>query len=385
MHILLLVNSYVTEKDPRRGAKFRLQLEGYRDYGMKVGLVSVLQRDYSIWECLAEKSFLISRREHASPIVCDCTFYAALRWIPLRSVRSFSLQLSTRAVKKYIRRYGKPDLVHAHGSQWAGVVARAVKRRFGIPYVVTEHMSNYVRNAVDEKDMPVLHDVFKSAAMRITVSRQLGNKLETLFGNDFRPWSYVPNMVDRKLFDRDVSKPKGEGVVFLAIGTLNEKKGYDLLLKAYAKAFSDDSVRLRIGGDGPQRDVLKNLSLSLGVEDRVDFLGPLSREDVAQEMAACSAYVVSSHYETFGIPVVEALACGKPVLSTKCGGPEELVNESNGVLVEPGSVDSLANGMREVVRRLGDFDGQSIASSARSEFSPEAVIGRLESVYKSVV
>lgn len=79
---------------------------------------------------------------------------------------------------------------------------------------------------------------------------------------------------------------------------------------------------LEIGGDGPEKTKLEELVTKLGINKNIKFLGQLTRDEVKNKMnEESSAFVLSSEYETFGVVVVEALALGKPVIATKCGGP----------------------------------------------------------------
>ena len=101
----------------------------------------------------------------------------------------------------------------------------------------------------------------------------------------------------------------------------HEKKGQADLLRAFAERFAGDpSVRLGIGGDGPERGRLHELAGSLAIAEQVDWLGALDRDGVRQAMCEADAFVLPSRLETFGVVVIEALACGLPVVATRSGG-----------------------------------------------------------------
>jgi glycosyltransferase involved in cell wall biosynthesis len=386
MHILLLVNSYVTDKDPRRGAKFRLQLKAYAKHGMSVGMVAIFQRNYSLADCLKNGGFLIRHEDFGKPVVRDCTRYALLRRVPFVGRADQSAWFSVRAIKRYIKEFGIPDLIHAHGSQWAGVTAFAAKKRWNIPYVITEHMNNYVMGNVSKQLMPLMRRVFANADMRLPISRTAGERIEKILGNSFKPWTTVPNMLDVDLFYRNQHRNESnETPVFLSVSHLHSKKSFDVLLKAFAKVVANRDAMLRIGGDGPERDRLHYLAAQLSIKNKVEFLGPLSRSEVAEEMANADVYVLSSQYETFGIPVVEAHASGLPVVSTRCGGPEDIVNESNGVLVETDDADALASGMELILSKLDSYDRDKIMNECRTGYSPDAVLNKLTHIYSDAI
>ncbi|PQP32811.1 glycosyltransferase family 4 protein, partial [Desulfobacteraceae bacterium SEEP-SAG10] len=90
---------------------------------------------------------------------------------------------------------------------------------------------------------------------------------------------------------------------------------------------------------------LQKLAQDLGIGDCVTFLGKLDRTQVLKEMNQCQAFVLSSEFETFGVVVIEALSQGKPVIATRCGGPEEILHAGNGILVQKNDKKSLADAM----------------------------------------
>ncbi|WP_282611381.1 glycosyltransferase [Pelagibius sp. Alg239-R121] len=387
-HILLLVDSYVSDRDPRHGSKFRLHVKAYKERGYKVGVVALMQRDYSLWDCLRRGGFMWEEREFDAPVIRNCEFYALTSKISyLQRMPVATRRLGPSCLKYYIKRHGRPDLIHAHGSKWCGYAANVVYRAMGIPYVLTEYTSNYARGTVKTEDMPLMRQAFAQASMRAPISESTGAVLENLFGDDVRPWTVVPNMVDDSLFVKRGKTAQGTSgaFTFFTVGRHDPVKGYDLLLEAFAKGFKGQGVRLRIGGSGLLFDDLKATAVALGIEAQVSFLGPLERERVAKELNFADAYVLSSHYETFGIPIIEAQACGVPVVATACGGPQQLIDASNGVLVEPKNVNALAEGMALIMRGYDEFDKEAIRERCLATYSPGAVMDQLETIYDSVL
>jgi len=164
-----------------------------------------------------------------------------------------------------------------------------------------------------------------------------------------------------------------------------QKKNVDNLIRAYARVFyGNTNVSLKIGGHGPERPRLQALAQELGVSGQVQFLGALSRHQVLSEMQACDAFVLPSKYETFGVVVVEALALGKPVIATRCGGPESIVGDDDGVLVPVNDVDSLAQAMRNLRANHDHYKPNAIRASCAARYSERAVANRLITEYRAV-
>ena len=171
---------------------------------------------------------------------------------------------------------------------------------------------------------------------------------------------------------------------FLNVAFLHPKKGHADLLGAFSERFGGDvGVQLRIGGSGEERDALHAKASALCVADQVVWLGALSREDVLAEMLAADAFVLSSRIETFGVVVIEALACGLPVVATRSGGPECIVGEADGELVQVGDVAGLGQAMVDVRAKVvaGAFDRDELRARCAERFSEDALVSRLSEVY----
>ena len=138
----------------------------------------------------------------------------------------------------------------------------------------------------------------------------------------------------------------------LCIAAHNVKKGLDVLIRAVALLGDlDPPFKLFLVGDGPLRGQLENLVSLLGIEGRIKFLGWQERAEVANLLHGCEVFVLPSRSEPFGVAIVEAMACRKPVVATKAGGiPEIIQNGKNGILVEPDNPAALAEALVNVIK-----------------------------------
>lgn len=166
---------------------------------------------------------------------------------------------------------------------------------------------------------------------------------------------------------------------FLAVGDLIERKGFRDLISAVRLS----GCEVKIGGDGPQRLTLRAESHGLPIE----WLGPLSRLEVREQMKRCDAFILSSHKESFGLTVCEALAEGKPVIATRCGGPDDMITNDNGLLVEPNNPAMLARAMAYMSVGVSRFAYNSdlIRANFRKRFSPEVVMQQMDEVWAKAV
>jgi glycosyltransferase involved in cell wall biosynthesis len=168
-------------------------------------------------------------------------------------------------------------------------------------------------------------------------------------------------------------------------------KGVSDLLKAAARFFGDlperdrPRVRFRIAGDGPLLAQHRREARELRLDSCVTWLGQLPRERVREEFARCDCFVLTSRHESFGIVFVEAGASGKPVIATRCGGPEAIVTPENGVLLGVGDLEGVAGALRVMFESGRNYDAEQIRRQTVERYGREAVVSRLEAVYRRVI
>jgi len=292
------------------------------------------------------------------------------------------------AYEAYCREHGKPDVLHAHNLYPGGLLAHHLSRKLGIPFVVTEHSSWYGREMLPPALMPRLLRAALASRSMLVVSPALGEALAHKVGIPAAKLEAVPNVLD----DLMVVSPSrrlprsGDEIVFLSIGDLAPVKNQALLIAAFASAFgSDPRYRLRICGSGELLSELSALVATLGIQAQVSFPGRLSREDVLFELDNCDAFVLSSDAETFGVVLIEALSRGRPVVATRAGGPDSIVEPEDGLLVPTGDHQAMAKALTEIARTLPRYDSAVLRQRAIARFGGDAIAQRLISIYEKAV
>lgn len=289
-----------------------------------------------------------------------------------------------RAFRHVVRAGFRPDIIHVHVYD-AGAPAVMIARFSRIPVVVAEHFSSFPRRSLGPLDLVKAWLAFRWADRVLPVSRALQNAIGRYgLGGRFK---VIPNVVDTSLFfpSPDVrSSPEAKRVVF--VGQLAPVKGIPHLLEAAARLRAKRADwQLDIVGEGKQRIEYQRLAADLKLGDAVVFHGARSRREVAEFMRRADVFVLSSLAETFSVPAAEAMACGTPVLSTRCGGPEEFIVEDVGVLVPAQDPDALFRGLDQMLDNLHLYSRQRISRYARERFSPEVVGAQLHAVYESLL
>lgn len=290
-----------------------------------------------------------------------------------------------KGFKKLVAEWGAPDLIHSHVVLPGGWSALKLSRRYGVPIVLTEHSSPFSMHLGTALSRRLVRETLSGVNQVIAISPALAEQLLEfqpglqieIIGESVRTDFFVPKRVD---------KENVKGKSFFVAARLAEQKGLNHLLEAVHILLRDglNSFELVIGGDGPDRLKLENLAQTLGVNEHCRFLGALNREQVRDRMQQCDVFVLSSLHETFGVVLAEAMACGKPVISTRCGGPEFVVNEETGVLVDVAKPQQMADAMADFISGRISFEPEAVRNSVVSRFSPEMFVRNVSAVYERV-
>lgn len=294
------------------------------------------------------------------------------------------VEVNRKNLKEAIKRFGKIDVIHAQVSFPAGYIAAVLSKEFDIPFVFTEHMGPFPFPSFlnsNKRPIPEIDLAFQDAKKVVAVSPFLADEI-TSYGYH-RP-IVIPNIVDEQRYLP--TPPSEKKFTFLSLCNLDKKKGIDILLQGIALWMPDEShIKFWIAGDGNEEKTLRELAQQLGVEKYVQWLGHADRDKTPSLFKKCHAFVLPSRCETFGVAYAEAIACGKPVIATRCGGPESIVNNSNGILVPKNDPKALALAMENMFEDWDNYSPQTIRKTFEKRFSRPVVAEQLVEIYKEVI
>ena len=247
-------------------------------------------------------------------------------------------------------------LIDAHYFYPDGVAAAMLGKLFQKPVVITARGTDI--NLISKYTLPrfMICWAARQAAGIVTVCQALKNKLVKL-GIEAAKITVLRNGVDLQLFspiDRDQVRHR-LGITkatLLSVGNLIPIKGHDLAIRALVDL---PATHLFIVGQGEAEGVLKSLASSLGLSDRVRFVGSLSHEELRQYYAAADILILASSREGWANVLLESMACGTPVIATNVGGSPEIINAPEaGVLVEERSTPALSHAIKKLLRHYPD-------------------------------
>jgi glycosyltransferase involved in cell wall biosynthesis len=175
---------------------------------------------------------------------------------------------------------------------------------------------------------------------------------------------------------------------FLFIGRLVDWKRLDIALRALVQL---PGAKLEVIGDGPMRAEWSDLTVTLDLADRVQFVGWLSQDESAQRLQEATALILPSIFECGGAVVLEAMAVGIPVIATAWGGPADYLDQSCGILVDPTSEHALVLGFAKAMEKLatdgslGERLGRAGRKRVVEEYDWEKKIDRIVGIYRKLV
>ncbi|PKL58492.1 MAG: glycosyltransferase family 4 protein, partial [Methanomicrobiales archaeon HGW-Methanomicrobiales-5] len=253
------------------------------------------------------------------------------------------LQVVERCIEEHHLHF---DLIHAHFTWPSGYIGVRLKEKYGKPVVTTIHENGDWFDQEVGMDHPLINTAWSGADALIRVNRKdvpvLKRYNEQVYSipNGFSP-TFHP--IDTTVARERLGLPRGAKIIF-SLGHLIKRKGFNYLIDAMEQVCSQrDDVFCFIGGAGPERGSLQRQIDRLHLGEKVRLLGSVPSDILPLWMNACDLFVLPSLSESFGVVQIEALACGKPVVSARNRGSEEVViSDEYGLLVDPADPEDLA-------------------------------------------
>lgn len=381
MHILVIPSWYPSNHKDINGSFFREQALAAKDAGIRVGVISPQMSQLRYLTNNPLKYGYKYENDNGIPTLR----YFGLLWLPRIPFGNSLLWVNVgiRLFKKYIKTYGKPDLIHAHSVLYAGVLAERLNREFSVPYVITEHSSIYSRGIVKDWELRIGRLALCRSQCNIAVSTRLACILKEYY-KIRKEWVVLPNMLS-DIYLKEPTFKKNDIFTLLHISSLDKNKNVKLIIQAFSILNrKSQSIRLVIGGNNNEVEKLKKFSDKYGVSQYITFVGKIPREKTIEYYSQADLFILSSNFETFGVVLIEALSQGLPIVSTACGGPEDIVNVDNGLLVR-----SEKNAMAEAIDYIRSnyqmYEKIKIRNDSISKYGKNNVICNLIDIYKSVL
>lgn len=357
----------------------------------------------------------------------DLTVYTSdlYKEVPFTRKSDWSVQVQGIPVKRY-KAYSMPgelhyvfipglakalldvdtDLIHAHSYGYFQVNISGLNKRLrDTPFVLTPHYHPpwSMWGGDRRKQLRKIYDKIFSPAVLNSVDRIIGvshhemELLQRFIKIDSDKIRYIPNGIDFSRFepipkpDKFLNQFKLQGNIVLYVGRLASNKGLEVLVDAAPEILKEhpDTTFVFVGEDEGMKELLIKKAKKLGILKKLLFTGHIKDDDLFNSsFAACDVFVLPSEYEAFGIVLLEAMACKKPVIGTRVGGvPEAIGDGGAGIVVEYNDPDELAGAINKLLadRKLCQSMGELGRKRVKKKFTWEIVVDQIEKVYAELI
>jgi glycosyltransferase involved in cell wall biosynthesis len=392
MNVLIVPSWYPTSDHPITGVFFKEQakllalhhpqhqfcvsLWGSHDISLLLTKQKLLSRLFGKYRSLKasstiQKKLLDNCFEHYTPA------YTWTRYLLGGNMKNI-IAANRKNAELFEAEFGKTDIIYAHVGYPAGYIALQLSRQLNCPYVISEHMGPFPFPSylnILGKPIPRLMQAYKSATQVLSVSTSLQKTIEQKISINT---DVLPNFIDEQLFKIN-SKPPKKNILF--VGRAESDKGLDLLIRAfYLSQATAAGYQLQVIGAGTLFEKHQDESLP-----DITFLGEIPNTQIPSIISDSSFLVLPSIYESFGVVLLEAIACGKPILATDCGGPSDIVTPTNGVLAKKANLEDLQEKLDWMIANHHSFNPEDIRKEFLEKFGSKKVATQLMSRFEQIV
>ena len=315
-------------------------------------------------------------------------YYGRSRWgQPVEKIFSIKkyLSLHRQLFKKILEEKGKPDIVHVHVAMKAGLFANELKKKYNIPYIVTEQWTGYFKTARPNIfTMGFLFNrltksVLNNASLLLPVSSYLGK----VINSNITTVKYVtvPNVVDTSIFF-PVNHVENETMQLVHVSVMGYQKNAESMFEALS-IFKQKGGKFLMQIFGPPPVHLIEMVKQKGLDNEIIFKGEVTQAELAPAIQAADALVLYSRYETFGCVLIEANACGVPVIVSRFPVFDEFITEEvNGVFADGDNPVALAATLENFYSKRKNFNRERIAAEAKEKFCYDTVGKMIKDIYE---
>ncbi len=383
LKLFIIPSWYPTELHPESGTFFKERAQMLKECGLNVVVGTHIVHSVKDVFRAPFSSNIQEKIEEGIPtyISQSVNIFPKLEKMAFQRYTLITLKLFQHLIQKE----GRPDAVWFQSTLWAGAALGEYLNSQQIPFMVSEHLKEFLNNDFSEIQIGLIKTTYTNASKIIATSNDLYNSLNNNYPEFSSKLALLPNPVDEDIFTlatRSENTPKN----ILCIAHFREEKRIDILLEAFHQIINEGhSLALYLAGKGPLRKQLEKMVYSKGISKSVKFLGHLPQAELVKELHKADILVLPSQVETFGMALIEAGACGVPVVATDCGGPEDIVTSEVGFLAKPESVSALKEGIQKMIQNYHQFDREEIRNTTIKRFGKGQFAQSIKELLQSIL
>jgi glycosyltransferase involved in cell wall biosynthesis len=280
----------------------------------------------------------------------------------------------------------QPDLLHAQCIRYGGMICNYICKLTQIPYLITEHASaSFWLEGFNPLKNELMAEAYEKASMVVSVSH--GKMREILTIGYLCKHIVVGNLVNENIYTIHKKSEDTKSFFQLLIVANNApQKDLETLFLAfnYIITMGENNIKLTIIGVKPEKEMSSLLKEYL--MPYINFIPSVSRQDMpTYYQQKCDLLLSTSIDESFGLSVAEAIMCGKPVVVTRSGGIDDIVDSTNGLKVHIRDWKSLAEAILKIKNKEIIFDAETMRQGMIEKFGTEAFLNKMTEVYLSAM
>jgi glycosyltransferase involved in cell wall biosynthesis len=302
----------------------------------------------------------------------------------------YFVRLHFKAVRSFKRNYGKPEGIQVNVTMKNGLIALYYRWVCGIPYIVVEGNGFFLPEAkpnfIDENSIFrfLTRTILRRSSLLVTVSDTLARSMINRAGR--MQFLTIPSVVDSSIFypsPYPIPGPSG-CFRFMHVSSLDYPKNFEDIMQAL-KLVIQQGYRTEMRVHGPDRPQLKKMVSDLALEDAVTFLQEAPQTVIADSMRWAHAFILYSRYESFGNVIIEANACGLPVIVSDYPTFREIIIEGvTGITAAGKNPKALAEKMIFTMDNYQSFNTTLIAAATIEKYGFDSIGRQLDEVYKKI-
>ena len=376
MNILVISRGIPTKKEPQLGNFEFDQAKALVKLGHDVSMASVDSR----FRLFKRKIGLTYEEREGVKLYNFFLCPSAITGLLGQTVKDSIIHWQWQKIINAIQKTNNIDIIYSH---YLFNTYAAVKHlnKLNAPIVGIEHWSEINKPKLLPTVKKMGDAIYPQINRLLTVSHATQKAIKRHFNQES---TVVYNMVSDTFTYKNLAS-RNNKVNFITIGSLIPRKGFDLLIDAFAKLqLPSDTWELKIVGTGNEKNRLSKQIAHQHLEQNIHLLGSRTSDEIVNLLNQSDIFVLPSRSETFGVVYIEAMACGLPVIATPCGGPEEFVNEKNGLLVPINDVVALEQAIKYMFSHYKEYNRQAIADDCHSRFSSAVIAKQLTKIFDEV-
>lgn len=379
MFILIISRGIPSKRHPQWGCFEKDQAEALAAIGHKVVVASVDSRFLWEWRNIGITTKHINHVTYYDSFLIPGSITGLFG-------RKFNLDIKQWQIKniyqKVLKEHGRPDIIYGH---FSFVTCNAVKIALEnkIPIVGMEHNAIFNEEHISPYISWISNYTYNNINKIISVSQNLKDRIKYHLGKES---IVIHNTVGKEFLNAPCAMPSTKMIKYVATGSLIYRKGYDLLINAFKDlALPKDTWTLSIIGEGEERENLQNQINEADLQNNIFLVGQKNKDQIIDILSKSQIFLMPSRNENFSVALLEALACGLPVITSDCGGAKDCISDINGRIFPVDDLTTLKEIILNVQQQKITFDNQLIVQNCRDNYSPEVIANKITTIFELVI